>query len=412
MISPRTAKTLCVLAAAGIMLAGCSSSPSSSPSTGAETSTSAPTSATSTAAAPQISTSDFTSDFSAMAQLTSLAASGTGLIGVLLPDTTSSTRYTQYDAPYLQKAFQAAGLSSDQFKIDNANGSASTMQTQAEADINAGASVLLVDSLDSGSGAAIQAAATAAGVKVIDYDRLTLGGAADRYYVSFDNVTVGNLEGQGLVQCISDWNVQNPNIILVGGDPKDNNAVLVRQGYLAVLQPHFDDGSYVNAAEPAGSYDDTVVQTNFEQAWTANPKINAALTFNDNMGNDVITILKNKNIPAKTFPTTGQDASLPGLQNVLTGYQCGTVYKPIYLEAQAAAATALFLRAGQTPPATLVNSTATDTSNNTQVPSIFVTPIWVTTANMQSTVVKDGAVDVSQLCAGNVASACSAAGIS
>jgi len=347
-----------------------------------------------------------------MAQLTSLAASGTGLIGVLLPDTTSSTRYTQYDAPYLQKAFQAAGLSSDQFKIDNANGSASTMQTQAEADINAGASVLLVDSLDSGSGAAIQAAATAAGVKVIDYDRLTLGGAADRYYVSFDNVTVGNLEGQGLVQCISDWNVQNPNIILVGGDPKDNNAVLVRQGYLAVLQPHFDDGSYVNAAEPAGSYDDTVVQTNFEQAWTANPKINAALTFNDNMGNDVITILKNKNIPAKTFPTTGQDASLPGLQNVLTGYQCGTVYKPIYLEAQAAAATALFLRAGQTPPATLVNSTATDTSNNTQVPSIFVTPIWVTTANMQSTVVKDGAVDVSQLCAGNVASACSAAGIS
>ena len=347
-----------------------------------------------------------------MAQLTSLAAQGKGLIGVLLPDTTSSTRYVQYDAPYLKQAFETAGLTDADFKIDNANGSASTMQTQAEADINAGASVLLVDSLDSGSGAAIEAAAAAAGVAVIDYDRLTLGGPADRYYVSFDNVTVGKLEGQGLVQCISDWNVSNPNIILVGGDPKDNNAVLVRQGYLGVLQPSFDNGTYVNAAEPAGSYDDTVVQTNFEQAWTANPAINAALTFNDNMANDLISTLKTKGIPAKTFPTTGQDASLPGLQNVLTGYQCGTVYKPIYLEAQAAAATALYLRAGQTPPASLVNSSTTDTSNNTQVKSVFATPIWVTTDNMEATVIKDQAVTVSQLCTGDVAAACTAAGIS
>ena len=76
---------------------------------------------------------------------------------MLLPDTTTSARYETFDRPYLTKAFQAAGLTSAQFKVDNAQGSASTMQTQAEADITQGASVLLVDAIDSGSGAAIEA---------------------------------------------------------------------------------------------------------------------------------------------------------------------------------------------------------------------------------------------------------------
>ena len=105
----------------------------------------------------KITPASFTVDFSAMAQLKSLAAKGKGLIGVLLPDTTTSARYETFDRPYLTKAFEAAGLSSSDFKIDNAQGSASTMQTQAEADITNGASVLLVDALDSGSGAAIEA---------------------------------------------------------------------------------------------------------------------------------------------------------------------------------------------------------------------------------------------------------------
>jgi D-xylose transport system substrate-binding protein len=109
----------------------------------------------SAAAAPEIAAGDFTADFSVMKQLTDLASQGTGLVGVLLPDTTTSARYVTYDAPYLTQAFEAAGLSADQFKIDNAQGSADTMQTQAEADITAGASVLLVDALDSGSGAGL-----------------------------------------------------------------------------------------------------------------------------------------------------------------------------------------------------------------------------------------------------------------
>jgi len=369
------------------------------------------TSAKTSAAVPQINAADFTADFALMKQLTGLASQGKGMVGVLLPDTTTSTRYVQYDAPYLKQAFEAAGLSADKFKIDNANGSASTMQTQAEADINAGASVLLVDPLDPGSGAAIEAKAVAAGVKVIDYDRLVTGGPADRYYVSFDNVKVGNLIGTGEVACITAWNVAKPNILIMNGDPSDNNAKLFAQGYHSVVDPKFADKSYVKVGEPAGTWTPSVAATTFEQQFTAHPSINAVITPNDDNANAVISVLKKNNIPAKKFPTTGQDASLPGLQNILTGYQCGTVYKPIYLEAQAAAALALYLRAGATPPATLANATTADTVLKKDIKSVYTTPVWVTTENMGATVVKDGAVKVAELCAGATASACTAAGI-
>ena len=138
----------------------------------------------------------FTNDFSAMATLKPLAKKGKGNVAVLLPDTQSSARYVSFDAPYLTQAFQAAGLSSDQFQVQNAQGSTQTMQTQAEAAITNGATVLVIDPLDSGSGAAIEANAVQQGVKVIDYDRLTLNGKAS-YYVSFNNVTVGKLLGEG-----------------------------------------------------------------------------------------------------------------------------------------------------------------------------------------------------------------------
>ena len=391
----------CLMAA---VLAACGSkSPSTSNTTGAPGTS---------GAVPQIDASAFTADFALMKQLTGIAAQGKGLIGVLLPDTTTSARYVTYDAPYLTKAFEAAGLSSSQFKIDNAQGSASTMQQQAEADITAGASVLLVDPLDVGSGAAIEANAESKGVKVIDYDRLVTGGPSDRFYVSFDNVKVGQLIGQGEVDCITAWNVSKPNILVMDGDPKDNNAKLFAQGYNGVLDPKFKDGSYTKVGEPAGTWDPPTAQTTFEQQFTAHPNINAVVTPNDDNANAVISVLQKNQIPAKTFPTTGQDASPSGLQNILKGYQCGTVYKPIYLEAQAAAALALFLRAGVTPPSTLVNATTPDTTLGKDIASVYTTPIWVTTDNMAATVVKDGAIKVADLCAGTLASACAAAGIS
>ena len=390
-----------ILLAAGLVLSACGGDD--------DDGTAAPSAS---ASVPQIDASAFTADFSLMKQLTGLAAQGQGKIGVLLPDTTTSTRYVQYDAPYLKQAFETAGLSSDQFTIQNAQGSASTMQTQADAMISGGASVLLVDPLDPGSGAAIEAKAEAAGAKVIDYDRLVTGGPADRYYVSFDNVKVGELIGQGEVDCITGWNVSKPNILVMNGDPSDNNAKLFAQGYHSVLDPKFDDGSYVKVGEPAGTWTPSVAATTFQQQWTAHKNINAVVTPNDDNANAVIAVLKSSKIPAKSFPTTGQDASLPGLQNILTGYQCGTVYKPIYLEAQAAAALALYLRAGVTPPTTLVNAKTTDTEISKDIASVYTTPIWVTSENMNDTVVKDGAVTKEKLCGGEVASACTDAGIS
>jgi D-xylose transport system substrate-binding protein len=407
-LSLKRAGVLCTALLMGTALVACGSSSKKS-SSGASTTAGG---SSTTAAPPSLSATSFTSDFGAMAQLTSLASQGKGLVGVLLPDTTTSARYVSFDAPYLTKAFQTAGLSSSQFKVDNAQGSASTMQTQAEADITQGATVLLVDALDSGSGAAIEANATAKGVKVIDYDRLVKGGATGRTYVSFDNVKVGQLIGQGEVDCITAWNVQKPNILVMDGDPTDNNASLFAQGYNGVLKPKFDSSAYVKVGEPAGTWTPSVAQTTFAQQFTAHPNINAVVTPNDDNANAVIAYLQSKQIPAKTFPTTGQDASLSGLQNILKGFQCGTVYKPIYLEAQAAAAEAIYLRAGKTPPSALTNGTTRDTTANADVTSILLTPAWVTTQNMASTVVKDGAVKASELCVAAVASACTANGIS
>jgi D-xylose transport system substrate-binding protein len=365
----------------------------------------------STSGTPQIDAANLPVDFSEMAKLKGLASEGKGLIGVLLPDTTTSARYVQYDAPYLKKAFETAGLSSDQFKIDNAHGSTSTMQQQAEADITAGASVLLVDPLDTGSGAAIESNAESKGVKVIDYDRLVLGGPKDRYYVSFDNVEVGKMIGQGMVDCIDAWKVSKPNILVMAGDPKDNNAKLFKQGYDGVLKSHFDDGSYKNVGEPAGTWDPPTAATTFEQQYTAHPNINAVVTPNDDNANAVISVLLKNKIPADKFPTTGQDAAPTGLQNILKGYQCGTVYKLPYAEPQAAAALALFLRANKTPPSTLVNATTKDTQIGADIKSVYTKPVWVTKDNMADTVIKDNVIPINKVCGGSMAKVCKANGI-
>jgi len=360
---------------------------------------------------PQIDAANLPVDFSEMAKLKDLASEGKGMIGVLLPDTTTSARYVQYDAPFLKKAFETAGLSSDQYKIDNAHGSTSTMQQQAEADITAGASVLLVDPLDPGSGAAIESKAVSQGVKVIDYDRLVTGGPKDRYYVSFNNVEVGKLIGQGMVDCITAWKVSKPNLLVMSGDPKDNNAKLFAAGYNGVLKPKFDSGDYVKVGAPPGTWDPPTAATEFEQQYTAHPNINAVVTPNDDNANAVISVLLKNKIPADKFPTTGQDAAPTGLQNILKGYQCGTVYKLPYAEPQAAAALALYLRANKTPPDTLVNAATRDTQLNADIKSVYTKPVWVTKDNMKDTVIKDNVIPIKQICGGKMAQVCKDNGI-
>jgi D-xylose transport system substrate-binding protein len=381
--------------------AACSSSSSSSTPTSSGSSSSA--------AVPSISESALTNNFSAMSTLKPLATQGKGSVAVILPDTVTSARYTEFDAPYLSEALAAAGLSPSQFSVQNAQGSDATELTDAQEAITKGASVLVMDPLDSTIGAQIESYAKSHGVAVIDYDRLTLGGSR-QYYVSFDNVKVGQLIGNGLVSCASSWGVSKPNVLVMKGAPTDNNATLFAQGYLGVLSPLFTKG-WTNIGEPPGTWDPPTAETEFQQQFTAHRNMNAVLVPNDENAAPIITYLQRLHVKAKTFPVTGQDATLVGLQNILVGYQCGTVYKPIYKEAQAAAALVMYLRAGKTPPTALVNGTTKDSQSGTDVPSVLLTPEWVTTTNMASTVIADQFVPAQQLCTGAYAAACKTAGI-
>ena len=403
----KSAAAAALAASAALVLAACGSSGTSSSSGGS----SASSGASSSASVPQLSISSLNNSFTAMTALKPLAAKGKGNVAVILPDTVSSTRYVEFDAPYLKESFEKAGLKTSQFTVQNALGQDSTQFSDAQTAITKGADVLIVDPLDSGVGAKIESYAKSKGVAVIDYDRLTLGGTRS-YYVSFNNVLVGTKIGQGLVSCISAWHVKKPQVVVMRGAPTDNNATLFAQGYDAVLKPFFSSGKWKDVSNPAGTWDPPTALSEFQQQFTAHPNINAALIPNDENGAPIIHYLQGKGVKAKTFPTTGQDATLTGLQNILTGFQCGTVYKPIYLEAQAAAALAMYIRAGDKPPASLVNGTTEDTTSKVAVPSVLLKPEWVTTANMNSTVIADKFVPASQLCSGKFASPCKAAGIS
>jgi D-xylose transport system substrate-binding protein len=361
-----------------------------------------------------ITASSFNVSFSAMKLLKPLAAKSNAKVAAILPDTVSSTRYVEFDAPYIKRAFRAAGLSSSQIIVQNAQGSDATQLSDAQNDITNGATVLLVDPLDSGVGAQIENYAKAHGVPVIDYDRLTLGGQR-KYYVSFNNVTVGKVMGQGFVSCVTAWKVKKPNVVVMHGATTDNNATLFYQGYYnGVLAPLFNSHKYVDVAHTAGTWDAPTALTEFQGVYTAHPNVNSALIPNDTTAAPIINYLRTRGVKPHTFPTTGQDASLTGLQNILAGYQCGTVYKPIYLEAQAAAALAMFLRAHKTPPAALVNGSTQDTTSNVSVKSVLEIPKWVTTANMEATVIKDKFVPAhgsGGLCTGSYAGACHRYGI-
>jgi len=388
---------LCLAAAA------CSSSSSSSASS--------TTSSSAAGSVPTISVGQLDRTFDAMATLKPLAAAGKGNVAVILPDTVSSARYTEFDAPYLSQALATAGLTPSQYSVVNAQGSDATELSDAQEAITKGASVLIMDPLDSGVGASIESYAKSHGVAVIDYDRLTLGGSR-AYYVSFNNVFVGTLIGQGFVSCATAWGVTKPNVLVMKGAPTDNNATLFAQGYNAVLAPFFSSGKYVNVGTPAGTWDPPTAESEFQQEFTAHKNINSVVTPNDENAAPIIHYLQTQGVKAKTFPVTGQDATLVGLQNILSGFQCGTVYKPIYLEAQAAVALAMYVRAGKTPPASLVNGSTPDTQTNTPVKSVLLKPTWVTTANMNATVIADQFVPAQQLCVGAFAAACKTAGIS
>src|SRR5919201_100049 len=173
-----------------------------------------------------------------------------GKIAVLLPDSASSDRWETADRRFFEEAFKAAGLSSSDYTIKNAQGDASTQKAQAEQAVTEGAKTILLVNLDAGSGSAIIDSAKAQGVKMIDYDRLTLKGDAD-YYVSGDATEAGRLQGKGLIDSLDRAGTKSASIAMLHGAPTDSFATDLQKGYKEVLKPKLDSGEFKLAAEQA-----------------------------------------------------------------------------------------------------------------------------------------------------------------
>ena len=327
-------------------------------------------------------------------------------VGVILPDTQSSARWENADRPFLGKAFQAAGVKSD---IQNANGDKAKFATIADQMLNEGVNVLLIVNLDSPSAAAVINKAHQQGVPVIDYDRLTLGGGAD-YYVSFDNVAVGTAQGEGLVKCMQANGDKSGPVALLNGSPTDNNATLFKQGYEKAIK---SAGYTIAADQSVPDWDNTKAGTIFEQMFTkANGKFVGVDSANDGLGGAVAAVLA-RNGDSKTIPTTGQDATDEGLQRVLLGTQCMTVYKAVNKEADAASKLAIDLAKGDKSAAdALATGQVEDTETKQQVKSVLLQPQAIFKDSVKD-VISDGFTTSAKICTtAALKKACTANGVS
>ena len=275
------------------------------------------------------------------------AGDGEGSIWVLLPDTASSDRWEKDDRRFFAEAFEAAGLQEDEdFTIVNAENDASTQQSQAEQAIADGASVIVLTSIDTGSGATIIDQAKDAGVEVVEYDRFNTGGSGGAAYVSFDNVQVGAAMAESVEPAVDALGVTPARVVMLNGGEEDNNSFLFKQGYEETVQERVDAGDWeVVADQHVPGWDNQEAQTLMEQILVdANNDVDAVFAANDGLANSVINAMEAAGVGP--VPLSGQDATAAGIQNVLLGKQTVSVYKPIRDEAGVAAAIALALRAG------------------------------------------------------------------
>ena len=328
-------------------------------------------------------------------------------VGVILPDATTSPRWEANDRPSLKKAFDDAGIKSD---IQNAGGDKAKFGTICDSMINSGVQVLMIVNLDSDSGGACLKKATAAGIKSIDYDRLTLGGGAS-YYVSFDNVKVGELMGQGLQTCLDKMGKTKANIVYINGDPTDNNAALFKSGYVKALKPKVDSGAYKVVGDQTGLWDATKAGTAFEQIYTQNKgNVDGVVSANDTMAGGIVARLAANGLADKV-PVTGQDASVEGLQRLLKGTQCMTVYKDTNLEAKAASDLAIALINGDQAKADqMASGSVKDTVTGQNVKSVLATPQSIFQDGVK-TVIADGFQPYDQVCTGDFAKLCTKYGV-
>lgn len=342
---------------------------------------------------------------------------GEGSIWVLLPDTATSDRWEKDDRRFFGEAFEAAGLAEgEDFTIVNAEGDAATQQSQAEQAIADGASVIVLTSLDTGSGGAIIDQAKEAGVEVVEYDRFNTGGSGGAAYVSFDNVQVGATMAEFLEPAIDALPVDTPRVVMLNGGQEDNNSFLFRAGYAETVEARVAAGDWKLVADQhVPAWDNAEAQTIMEQILVANDNdVDAVFAANDGLANSAINALEQAKVGP--VPVSGQDATVAGMQNILLGKQTMSVYKPIEAEASVAAAVALALRAGEDITAIdpgfefsifgieAGTGQPTDSAEGEGiVPYFGLVPVGVTADNIAETVIKDGFLTVADICTGDVA---------
>ena len=323
-----------------------------------------------------------------------------GSIAVLLPDSSTSMRWEADDRRYFEQAFEAAAV---QYTIYNAEGNPRTQQIQAEQAITNGAKVLVLTNLDNGSAATIIAQAHEAGVKVIDYDRLTIEGPGADLHVSFDNVEVGRLMGVTLQPLIDDLPIDVPRVILLNGSTDDYIAYLFAGGYKSIAEPKFSNGEWEKVDEASiFDWDKQQAFKTFEQMLiAAEGDVDAVFAANDPIASSVIAALKNQEMDPILL--SGQDATITGLQNILSGWQTMTVYKPIKLEAEAAASAAIRMLNDED-----ISTITANTINNGQndIPFVKLDPIIVTKENITDTVIADGFRTWDEICIGEIDQYC------
>ncbi len=324
-----------------------------------------------------------------------------GSIWVLLPDSSTSARWETDDRRFFEQAFDDAGVD---YTIVNAEGDAQQQVSQAEQAIASGAGVILFVNLDSGSGAAIIELARAAGVGVIDYDRLTVEGPGADLYVSFDNVEVGRTMASVLEPAIDALGVDTPRVVMLNGGPTDNNATLFRQGYAETVEARVDAGDWELVADQAvPEWDNAQALTIFEQILVdAGNDVDAVFAANDGLANSVIAARKSAGLDP--FPVSGQDATVGGIQNILAGDQTMTVYKSISAEAAAAAEAAIALLNGEDISGLTGGATIDNGTND--VPFIALDPVAVTKDNVADPVIADGFRTWDEICTGEFEQYC------
>jgi D-xylose transport system substrate-binding protein len=317
---------------------------------------------------------------------------------VLLPDTKSSVRWVQFDAPTIRDALKAAGVT---FSITNALNDPQKQKAQAQACLAAGAKVVIETALDNGSAASIEKLFTSKGGKAIDYDRQVTGGSAS-VYVTFDGNAVGRAQATGIIAAMKAKGIygKKPVVAQLWGGQTDQNAFWFRSGNDDILNPLFKSGKLTKG--PAQYVPDWLA-TNagpiFSQMLvkTSN-KIDAAIAANDNIAGAVIADLKARHL--QPIPLSGQDASITGVQYILAGWQTGTVYKYVPLEAKAAAAAAVALLHGKKP-----KSNTTRKNGSKLEPTFTIPVVWITKANY-TRLFTDGFLKKSQVCVGTYKQYC------